>query len=280
LRIKIGSGLLLVNVSVILLILCIVFFPVTFLRVILGVPLVVFFPGYVLTLALLPRKGSINTIERVALSLGLSLALVPLVGLFLNYTPVGITLYSILYSIAFLICFLSLIAWFRRSKLPEGERFSAELYLRLPPIWHGNALDKWLSIALALSVVGTFAVVGLRLVSPKPGDEFTEFYLLGLEGKASGYPTTLKAGDEGKVLVGVVSYWRDVVDYRLEVRIDGVKNNEVGPIILKRDEKWEKPVSFTPQAAGPRHKVEFLLYKLNETEPCVQPLWLWIDVTQ
>lgn len=81
------------------------------------------------------------------------------------------------------------------------------------------------------------------------------------------------------MLVGVVSHWRDVVDYSLEVRIDGVKNNEVGPIMLRRDEKWEQLVSFTPQA-GPRHKVEFLLYKRNETEPCVQPLWLWTDVTQ
>lgn len=117
-----------------MLIVAITFFPSNIVRIILGLPFVLFFPGYTLMAALFPRKEGIGSIERVALSIAMSIAIVPLIGLLLNYTPVGITLYSILYSIAFLICLLSLIAGFRRSKLPEGERFSAELYLRLPPI--------------------------------------------------------------------------------------------------------------------------------------------------
>jgi uncharacterized membrane protein len=101
-----------------------------------------------------------------------------------------------------------------------------------------------------------------------------------LDSKTSEYPTTLKVGDEGKVLVGVVNHGHDVVEYRVEVRIDGVKNNEVGPLILKQDENWEEPVGFTPQAAGLRSKVEFFLYRKDDTEPCVPPLRLWLDVTQ
>jgi uncharacterized membrane protein len=42
---------------------------------------------------------NLDTIERIALSLGMSLALVPTVGLILNYTPWGIRLTPIVLSL-------------------------------------------------------------------------------------------------------------------------------------------------------------------------------------
>jgi len=64
------------------------------------------------------------------------------------------------------------------------------------------------------------------------------------------------------------------------VRIDGMKNNEIEPIVLGHNEKWEEIVSFTPDKAGNREKVEFLLYKNGEAEPFLEPLRLWLDVTE
>jgi len=55
-------------------------------RIILGLHLVLFLPGYALIAALFPRKGDLDGIERIALSFGLSIAVVPLLGLALNYT--------------------------------------------------------------------------------------------------------------------------------------------------------------------------------------------------
>src|SRR6266705_2796807 len=52
--------------------------------------LILFVPGYVLMAALFPRAKEIDWIERVALSLGLSIAVVPLLALLLNFTPFGI----------------------------------------------------------------------------------------------------------------------------------------------------------------------------------------------
>lgn len=67
---------------------------------ILGLPFLLFFPGYTSQAALFPEKGRLGEVERVALSFGLSIAVVPLIGLGLNFTPWGIRLDPILISLA------------------------------------------------------------------------------------------------------------------------------------------------------------------------------------
>jgi uncharacterized membrane protein len=71
-------------------------------RIILGLPLMLFLPGYALIATLFPRKGDLDGIERIALSFGLSIAITPLLGLGLNYTPFGIRLTPILIVIRYL----------------------------------------------------------------------------------------------------------------------------------------------------------------------------------
>jgi len=64
-------------------------FPLVYARYILGSIFVLWLPGYTLIKALFPEK-ELDSIERAALSIGMSLALVPMIGLLLNYTPWGI----------------------------------------------------------------------------------------------------------------------------------------------------------------------------------------------
>jgi len=81
-------------------------------RWIFGSIFVLFIPGYVATEALFPGRG-LDLIERMALSVGLSLALVPLVGLLLNFTPWGITLNAIVSSLGILTAGLIAVAFAR-----------------------------------------------------------------------------------------------------------------------------------------------------------------------
>jgi uncharacterized membrane protein len=73
--------------------------PLVAVRWALGSVFVLFLPGYVTVEALFPRFRELHAIERFALSIGLSLALVPLVGLLLNYTPWGVRLTPIVISL-------------------------------------------------------------------------------------------------------------------------------------------------------------------------------------
>ena len=81
-------------------------YPIIYIRYVLGTIFVLWLPGYSFIKALFPTKpadkkpaGNLDSIERMALSIGLSLALVPIVGLLLNYTPWGIRLTPILLSL-------------------------------------------------------------------------------------------------------------------------------------------------------------------------------------
>ncbi|MDE1858867.1 MAG: DUF1616 domain-containing protein [Thaumarchaeota archaeon] len=88
--------------------------PFIYVRYVFGAVAVLYFPGYTLIEALYPKKEDLDSLERLALSIGLSLALVPLVGLLLNYTPWGIRLEPIVVSLSILGVSLALVAAVRK----------------------------------------------------------------------------------------------------------------------------------------------------------------------
>ena len=278
-KIKIGSGLLLVNLLAALLISVIVFSLPDALRVVLGLSFILFFPGYMFILTLFPKKQSIGGIERVALSFGLSIAIVPLIGLILNYTWWGITVESILYSVTSFVFIMSILAWLRQAKLDESERFTVD-FRPLIPGRSGGPWDKVLSVLLTIAILGTLGSLGYVIAKPKIEEKFTEFYILGLEGKASDYPKELQVGEEGRVIVGIVNREHEPVDYRVEITINGLGVQAAGPIPLAHEEKWERELVFVPTAPGENEKVEFILYKNGDVDPLLEPLHLWIKVTE
>ncbi len=278
-RIRLQNELVLVNILAILLIIVITFFPSNVLRIILGLPFLLFFPGYTLVVALFPKKNALDGIERLALSFGLSIAVVPLIGLILNYTFWGVRLYPILISLTIFIIITSVIVWYRRRRLAWVERFTVSFNFSLPP-WRGQSfIDNILSIILIVAILGAIGTLGYVIATPKVEEKFTEFYVLGLEGKLIDYPSELSIGEEARVIVGIINREHETVDYRVEAKIDGVRGNQTGPLELEHDEKWEEIVSFTPDRAGDSQKVEFLLYKNGKSEPYLK-LYLWVNVKE
>jgi len=81
-----------------------------------GVLFILFLPGYSFTKALFQTNissksiGSLNVIERIALSIGMSIALVSLVGLLLYYSPWGLDLTTIVLSLFVLTSVLATAA--------------------------------------------------------------------------------------------------------------------------------------------------------------------------
>jgi len=248
------------------------------LRIVLGLCFVLFLPGYALVCALFPKKDELDGLERIALSFGLSIAIVPLTGLVLNYTPFGIRLVPVLFCLAVLTIGLCVVAHTRRIKVAESKRFDVDfrvLYSLKGELMAGTGLDRALSIALVIAVVLAVLTTAYVITAPKQGERFTEFYVLGEGGKAAGYPSHLMVGQEGTVIVGVVNHEYENVTYTLEVRLNGAVLGERS-IRLSHGEKWERPVTFVPTQRGENQKLEFLLYRDGEV---YRSLHLWVNVS-
>ena len=84
-KFKQEKDLLAISIATTLFILFVIFIPSTGLRIILGLPFLLFFPGYTLIAALFPRKGDLDSVERIALGFGVSIGAVILTGLVLNF---------------------------------------------------------------------------------------------------------------------------------------------------------------------------------------------------
>jgi len=87
---------------------------VIYFRYVVGSIAVLFMPGYVTVEALYPGEQDLTQLERLALSIGLSLAIVPLLGLILNYMPWGIRLEPVLISLSLYTVIVALIASYRK----------------------------------------------------------------------------------------------------------------------------------------------------------------------
>jgi uncharacterized membrane protein len=249
------------------------------LRIILGIIFLLIFPGYTMVTALFPQKNSLKPIERAAFIIVLSFALVALTGLVLNYSPWGIKLTPIYIGVSILIVIFSGIALIRRYRLPPGDRFSLSLRFKMPKSSKPNKVDTALSICLAIVVIGAISVCGYVIANPKLQEPFTNFYLLGPDGKMENYPKTLNLGGQAVVTVGVENHELQNTTYNISVTFEGTEPQSFGPISLAGEEKWTGDVTLYPSRIGESQKVEFTLYK-GEDPAAYRVLHLWLNVNE
>jgi len=271
-------------------------------RKVLGLVFILFLPGYAATAALFPENDQIDSIERIALSFGLSIAIVPLIGLGLNFTPWGIRLDPILAAVSAFIVGASLAAWYRRQRLPVDERFAIVLDVNLS-LQGMPMVDKVLTVGIAVMLVASVAVLAWAVTTPRVGERFTQLALLGPGGKAVDYPHNLTAGQEATVLVSVGSFEHELRNYTLVVILTSAANNStvVGSygidwsqthtlspnsgiaqnLTLNHLDYYNETFNFTVTSSG-EWKLQFLLYL--EGQPFTQQgyyreVHLWLNVT-
>ena len=95
--------------------------PLIFIRYVLGVLFILFLPGYSLVKALFPTR-EIDYLERTVLSMGISISLVPVVVMILNYTPWGIRLIPVSLFLLILTTTFTVIALIREFSLVRNQK--------------------------------------------------------------------------------------------------------------------------------------------------------------
>lgn len=258
------------------------------LRSAIGLVMVLFVPGYALIAALFVREDDIGGIERIALSFGLSIAVAPLIGLGLNFTPWGIRLDPVVVALSAFTILCILAANKRRHDLPPEDRFSVDfgaMYLAAKAEIFpksGGQLDRILTIVLILLIILSVCVLAYVVVVPKQGEKFTEFYILGPDGKANNYPTYFHLGDQKPVIVGVLNHEYRNVTYDLVVVLNDsstVTQIYSDRLTIADNQTWEKTVGLKPDRTGSKMKLEFQLYADGNMTAPYREVHLWVDVT-
>ena len=140
----------------------------------------------------------------------------------------------------------------------------------------GWDIDRVLTVILLIAIIVSVCLVVYVIVTPKQGEKFTEFYMLGINGMADEYPTKLTVGEDGTLIIGVVNHEYADVSYRLDVKLNGtIIHTE--QIDLAHDETWEEPFTFKATVKGDNQKLEPLLYKEGSDE-VHRSLNLWVNV--
>jgi uncharacterized membrane protein len=260
----------------------------TFIRLALGLGMVLFVPGYSLVAVLFPGRKEIDGLERVALSFGLSIAVAPLIGIVLNFTLWGLQLDPIVVCLTTFTIICALAAQVRRYALKPEDRFAVDfgkMYkdLKEKAFPAGDSrLGRALTVILALSVIASIAMLAYVVTMPRQGEKFTEFYILGPDGRAEGLPAGMFLGEQRQVTVGVVNHEYVDVPYDLVIQLNDSGNISVlhtEQLTLSDDQKWERMVNVTPDRAGQGMNLEFLLYTDGELTRPYRDLRLCVNVT-
>ena len=311
------------------------------LRIPLGLAFVLFVPGYAFIAALFPEAGEsptdgaergdgtdggvdgsgeadeaflagvgrsgIDGIERVALAFGLSIAIVPLIGLVLNFTPWGIRLVPIMLAVSGFTVVATAVAAVRRWELPPDERFRVpyrEWYAagRAEVFEPETRTDAILNVALAASIVLAVGAVGFAVLVPPQGEQFSAVYVLTEDDDgelvADGYPEELVLGESADIVVGVDNHEHREVEYAvvvLEQRVETAGNESVVEeqrelarfqTTLAHDESWHHAHAVEPTLTGDDVRIVWLLFPDGEVpaEPTMDDteysVHLWVDVLE
>ncbi|WP_129115397.1 DUF1616 domain-containing protein [Halegenticoccus tardaugens] len=291
----------------------------TQIRVVLGLPFVLFIPGYAFISALFPEdeyersdgsgagsaRSGIDGLERVAFSFGTSIAVVALVGLLLNFTPWGIRLVPILVALSVLTLATTSVAALRRQRVPESRRFVVPYRdwaarLRAETCDPETRADAVLNVVLVVCLLLAVSSVAYAIWTPQDGESFTEFYLLteNEEGEfvADDYPTNFTQGEGQSLHVGVTNQEHETLDYIVVVELQRVETENNSTRVLEErelhrfeptlghNETWRIQHTIVPPIEGERLRLSYLLYKGSPpADPTVenadQELHLWVNVS-
>ncbi|SNZ16929.1 Uncharacterized membrane protein [Natronoarchaeum philippinense] len=292
------------------------------LRSLLGVPLALFLPGYAAVAAAFPSNGSQNNrhetatpnglvadgvpgwYERLALSLAVSLALLPLLGLVLASTRWGFSTRAVLVSLGGLTVLGMFVAVLRRAQLPAQAQFRVPIDTASTDAYRGlfapeTRFDGALNVVLILSIVVATSAVGYALIAPQSGGGGSTNFQLLTENEsgelvASGYPDSIPPGGSADMVVAVTNSGDEQREYTVVVETHRVAETNGSLEVLERAELTRlemtaapgstarTPHTISPSLTGETLRINYYLYQGDapddaDAESADQHLWITVN---
>ncbi|NEU56522.1 DUF1616 domain-containing protein [Halorussus sp. MSC15.2] len=291
------------------------------LGVAVGLPLVLFAPGYALvallfpgatpddaavgrTLAAVRQHGLVET-ERAALGFGLSLAVLPILGVALAVSPWAIDPGTVLLSVAALTVSLSAAAGVRRLRRPADRRFALSIRAWADggrrAVSTGSLADRAVNVGLAAAVVVAVAAVGYAVAAPGDSQEFTGVSLLSQnetgELVADDYPENFERGESRPLVVELANQEGEQTSYSVVVELQRVRQADDGGAKVVEDrtlatftptvgagQEWRTTHEVTPTMTGEDLRLVYLVYEGDPpadptTENAYRNVHVWVNVS-
>ena len=236
------------------------------LRLLVGVPYLLFLPGYLLTCALWARHGELSAIERVAYSFGLSIGLAAIIAIVLSVLT-AFELSWLLLLVSSTSLALAAIAAIRRHLVPSDSRLQTDLPTVKIVLFGKSRRDT--SYTVITIIVAALVVAAVIANFPPPGKapEVTQFYVLDLQKRAVNYPVNVTVGQPNAVWVGLHNGEGAQVAYRIAVSYENLATNKTTNVAsfsgnLTSGNSLERMVNYTFQRSG-NYIVRFAL-NLND----------------
>jgi uncharacterized membrane protein len=226
---------------------------------IVTLPLVLVLPGYALTSALFPNH-SLGVAERLVFSLSLSLIIVILGGLALNWTPFGLRASSWAVLLGGFTLGASAVALVRR----RGQGAPAPGWLGIGNI--GLTLRRGLLLGLALVIVCGAVAVSIIGAERQSYAGFTQLWF-----RPSG-----GAYAENAVSFGVSNMEATAMEYTLTVNLDGKVVKEWLSIDLNPNGKWKATLVLAHNGNAGAVRVEVDLYRADAPKTIYRHVMLWL----
>lgn len=270
-----------------------------FARTLLALPVLLFLPGYFVLAALFPRQSvagdahplfaaatgrdELDVTERLVLSYGVSLALLPLLGLVLSETQWGFTTTSVLAGVTAIVLGCAPVAIGRRLAVPRDERFQFPFRDIVTDLTAGvtGSGRGLLNAALAVVVVGSLVTTAAVIAYPPQPATYTELAVLTENDRgdlvASGYPEELTPGTGVPLVLSVENHGDAARTYTVvalvqRVEEDGtvLEQSRVGTYTetVGAGATWREPHEISTGFVGERLRLVYLLY---EGEPPAAP---------
>ena len=137
--------------------------------------------------------------------------------------------------------------------------------------------DKIFAIGFIIAIIAVASVTVYFASAPKIGERFTEFYMLGPNGKLADYPVNMTLADNGTVKLGITNHEYQTITYEITIRLNNQTIETIPNIRLSHEKNWTQNYTFTPKKTSDKIKLDFQLYKEGLDEP-YRTLHLWIKV--
>ena len=265
------------------------------IQFLIGVGLVLFAPGYAVVAALFPGRprprddGSPTSVlaltrphdgvlvrERLALSFGVSVLLLPIVAVALGAVGVPLTTTSTLAAVWVIVGAGTLVGTVRRLALPAAARF--DLLTVAERVGTGRPLAEestttLLSVGLCCLVVVALGSFAVAIAGPSQSMSYTSASLLSANESgdpvASGYPANVSQGEAVPLVVRVSNHHDTAANYTVVARLQQVDGGTVQSAErvwqsgqrIGANETWTHNHTVRPTFAGQDLRLTYFVYR-------------------